>query len=74
MKVFRISGRDVGLVNVPVVVHACLNESLPHKRKRQRVGGHFSVWGTTASMKVFRISGRDPPVSDLSGWIKVEPQ
>ena len=34
MKVFRISGRDQSLTAARSDSRSCLNESLPHKRKR----------------------------------------
>ena len=36
MKVFRISGRDDRHIGGIAISHRCLNESLPHKRKRHR--------------------------------------
>ena len=57
MKVFRINGRDWLYIQYDAQTLS-LNESLPHKRKRQWAKGW---WGgaSTASMKVFRINGRD---------------
>ena len=45
----------------PHIVPARLNESLPHKRKRPKVGKDRNGRVRWASMKVFRISGRDFP-------------
>ena len=59
MKVFRISGRDVVQRTCRHRGQGCLNESLPHKRKRPYMFGRDYHVGDQASMKVFRISGRD---------------